>query len=216
MSPPEDPWTALLRWFPELPEEAWEKLRSYAELLREWNAKINLVSRKDAEHFEIKHLAHSLAATKFLRLMPKARLLDAGTGGGLPGIPLAICYPEANFTLVDSIAKKVVAVEDMVARLELPNVEVRRGRAEELPAKRSFDFVLGRAVTNLPTFYGWVRHKIRKGTRHAPANGILYWKGGDYEEELRSSHLHPAKVWDLAQLLPEADLQDKYLIHFKT
>ena len=216
MNPEEDPWTTLPRWFPEIAKEAWEGLSAYAELLREWNSKINLVSRKDTERIEIKHLAHCLIATKFLRLMPKASLLDVGTGGGLPGIPLAICYPAANFTLIDSIAKKIVAVEDMVARLELPNVEVRRGRAEELPAKRSFDFVLGRAVTNLPTFYGWVRHKIRKGARHAPANGILYWKGGDYEEELRSSHLHPAKVWDLAQLLPEADLQGKYFIHFKT
>ena len=181
MSHAEEPWTTLRRWFPELPEKSWQKLGMYSNLLCEWNAKINLISRKDTDRLEVKHLAHCLAVTKFLRLMPKARLLDVGTGGGLPGIPLAICYPEANFTLIDSIAKKVVAVEDMLAHLELPNAEVRRGRVEKLPSRRSFDFVLGRAVTNLPTFYGWVRHKIRKGTRHAPANGILYWKGGDYE-----------------------------------
>ncbi|MBT7742057.1 MAG: 16S rRNA (guanine(527)-N(7))-methyltransferase RsmG, partial [Opitutae bacterium] len=161
MSAEEDPWTTLPRWFPEIAKEAWEGLAAYTELLREWNAKINLVSRKDTDRIEIKHLAHCLIATKFLRLMPKASLLDVGTGGGLPGIPLAICYPAANFTLIDSIAKKIVAVEDMVARLGLKNVTVIRGRAEELPAKRSYDFILGRAVGDLSVFYRRVRNKVR-------------------------------------------------------
>ncbi|MBU63823.1 MAG: 16S rRNA (guanine(527)-N(7))-methyltransferase RsmG [Opitutae bacterium] len=211
----EDQWITLRRWFPELPEEAWEGLAAYTELLREWNRKINLVSRKDADRIETKHLAHSLIATKFLRLMPKASLLDVGTGGGMPGIPLAICYPAANFTLIDSIAKKIVAVDDMVTRIGLKNVTVIRGRAEELPAKRNFDFVLGRAVTDLSVFYRWVRNKIRKGSHHAPANGILYWKGGDYSKELETSRLRPARVWDLAEHLPEAGLEEKYLVHFK-
>lgn len=215
MSAEEDQWTILRRWFPDLTEEAWKGLASYAELLREWNAKINLVSRKDVDRIETKHLAHSLMATKFLRLMPKASLLDVGTGGGMPGIPLAICYPTANFTLIDSIAKKIVAVEDMVARLGLKNITVIRGRAEELPAKRKFDFVLGRAVTDLSVFYRWVRNKIRKGSHHAPANGILYWKGGDYSKELETSRLRPARVWKLAEHLPEAGLEEKYLVHFK-
>ncbi|MDE0577387.1 MAG: 16S rRNA (guanine(527)-N(7))-methyltransferase RsmG [Opitutales bacterium] len=215
MNPEEDPWTTLPRWFPEIAEEAWEGLAAYAELLREWNAKINLVSRKDTERIEIKHLAHCLIATKFLRLMPKASLLDVGTGGGLPGIPLAICYPAANFTLIDSIAKKIVAVEDMVARLGLKNVTIIRGRAEELPAKRSYDFILGRAVGDLSIFYRRVRNKVRKGSQHAPANGILYWKGGDFSEELAASRLSPARIWDLAEHLPEAGLEEKYLVHFK-
>ena len=106
MSHAEELWTTLRRWFPELPEKSWQKLGMYSNLLCEWNAKINLISRKDTDRFEVKHLAHCLAVTKFLRLMPKARMLDVGTGGGLPGIPLAICYPEAKFTLIDSIAKK--------------------------------------------------------------------------------------------------------------
>ena len=136
----EDPWDTLRKWFPDLKQETWTKLNQYTSILREWNAKINLVSRKDTDRLEIKHLAHCLTITKFLRLMPKARLLDVGTGGGLPGIPLAICYPEARFTLMDSIGKKVMVVEDMVKRLDLHNAEVIRGRVEELPKKKSYDF----------------------------------------------------------------------------
>jgi 16S rRNA (guanine527-N7)-methyltransferase len=164
---------------------------------------------------ETKHLAHCLTLTKFLRLMPKARLLDVGTGGGLPGIPMAICYPQARFTLMDSIGKKIMVVEDMVDRLELSNTEVRRGRVEELPRKKSYDFILGRAVTSLPVFFHWVRDKVAKGSRHSPANGILYLKGGDYSEELKTSGLTPAKIWNLDELLPEAELGEKFLIHFK-
>lgn len=211
----EDSWETLKKWFPDIEQGTWEKLHEYTSLLREWNAKINLVSRKDTDRLEVKHLAHCLTITKFLRLMPKARLLDVGTGGGLPGIPLAICYPEARFTLMDSIGKKVMVVEDMVNRLGLQNAEVIRGRVEELPKKKSYDFVIGRAVTALPTFFGWVQNKIAKGAKHSPANGILYLKGGDYTEELNSSGLHPAKIWNLDKLLPEAELGEKFLIHFK-
>ena len=215
MNKGEDPWDILQKWFPDLEQSTWTKLNEYTSLLREWNAKINLVSRKDTDRLEIKHLTHCLTITKFLRLMPKARLLDVGTGGGLPGIPLAICYPEARFTLMDSIGKKVMVVEDMVKRLDLQNAEVIRGRVEELPKKKSYDFVIGRAVTALPTFFGWVQNKIAKGAKHSPANGILYLKGGDYTEELNNSGLHPAKIWNLDELLPEAELGEKFLIHFK-
>jgi len=167
------------------------------------------------DRLEIKHLAHCLTITKFLRLMPKTQVLDVGTGGGLPGIPMAICYPQAKFTLMDSIAKKVMVVEDMASKLGLANVSVRRGRVEELPKKKTYDFVLGRAVTALPVFFGWVRDKVAKGSRNSPANGILYLKGGDYRDEMKSSGLTPAKIWNLDELLPEAELGEKYLIHFK-
>jgi 16S rRNA (guanine527-N7)-methyltransferase len=215
MSESENTWDLLGQWFPELSSESWEQLKEYTSLLREWNEKINLVSRKDMDRFETKHLAHCLTITNFLRLMPKAQVLDVGTGGGLPGIPLAICYPQARFTLMDSIGKKVMVVEDMVKRLNLENVEIRRGRVEELPKKRTYDFIIGRAVSALPTFFGWVNNKIRKGARNSPANGILYLKGGDYTEELKTSGLHPAKIWNLDELLPQAELGEKYLIHFK-
>jgi 16S rRNA (guanine527-N7)-methyltransferase len=215
MSESENTWDLLGQWFPELSSESWDQLKEYTSLLREWNEKINLVSRKDMDRLETKHLAHCLTITNFLRLMPKAQVLDVGTGGGLPGIPLAICYPQARFTLMDSIGKKVMVVEDMVKRLNLENVEIRRGRVEELPKKRTYDFIIGRAVSALPTFFGWVNNKIRKGARNSPANGILYLKGGDYTEELKTSGLHPAKIWNLDQLLPQAELGEKYLIHFK-
>ena len=215
MSDSTDPWKILHSWFPDLGEEIWQKLEEYCDLLREWNAKINLVSRKDTERLETKHVAHCLTITKFLRIMPKARILDVGTGGGLPGIPLSICYPQARFTLMDSVGKKVMVVEDMIKRLELSNVEVRRGRVEELPKKKTYDFVSGRAVTALPTFFSWVQDKIAKGSKHSPANGILYLKGGDYTEELKTSGLHPAKIWNLDELLPQAELGEKVLIHFK-
>ena len=213
--PGEDSWTTLARWFPDLTDETWAGLKEYCELLRDWNSKINLISRKDTDRLELKHLAHCLTITKFLRLMPKARLLDVGTGGGLPGIPLAICYPQARFTLLDSVGKKVMVVEDMVNKLNLENVEVRRGRVEEMPRKRSYDFVLGRAVKDLPTFFKWVHQKIAKGAKHSPANGILYLKGGDYTEELAGTGPTPAKIWNLDELLPEAELGEKYLIHFR-
>ena len=215
MTETEDPWGKLGQWFPEITDTSWTALRQYTSLLREWNGKINLVSRKDMDRLETKHLAHCLTITHFLRLMPKAQILDVGTGGGLPGIPLAICYPQARFTLMDSIGKKVMVLEDMVEKMGLQNVEVRRGRVEEMPKRRSFDFVIGRAVTALPTFFNWVNNKIRKGSRNSPANGILYLKGGDYTEELKTSGLHPAKIWDLDDFLPQAGLGEKYLIHFK-
>ena len=211
----DDTWPLLRQWFPKLSDQSWTQLEQYTDLLREWNSKINLVSRKDMDRLETKHLAHCLTMTNFLRLMPKTRILDVGTGGGLPGIPLAICYPQARFTLLDSIGKKIMVVEDMVKQLGLSNVEVTRGRVEELPKKRSYDFIIGRAVTALPTFFGWVHNKIRKGARNSPANGILYLKGGDYTEELKSSGLHPAKIWNLDEIIPEANLGEKYLIHFK-
>lgn len=215
MSESDNSWNILEQWFPELSTESWDQLKEYISLLREWNEKINLVSRKDMDRLETKHLAHCLTITNFLRLMPKAQVLDVGTGGGLPGIPLAICYPQARFTLMDSIGKKVMAVEDMVKRLNLKNVEIRRGRVEELPKKRSYDFIIGRAVSALPTFFGWVNNKIRKGARNSPDNGILYLKGGDYSEELKTSGLYPAKIWNLDELLPQAELGEKFLIHFK-
>ena len=215
MTKQEESWDLLKEWFPKLSDENWDKLIQYSELLKEWNTKINLVSRKDMDRLETKHIAHCLTITHFLRLMPKTRILDVGTGGGLPGIPLAICYPQAQFTLMDSIGKKVMVVDDMVKRLDLKNIEIQRGRVEELPTKRTYDFIIGRAVTALPTFFGWVNNKIRKGARNSPANGILYLKGGDYTEELKTTGLHPAKIWNLYELLPQAELGEKYLIHFK-
>lgn len=208
------PWDTLRTWFPDIDEDAWPLLQEYSERISEWNTKVNLVSRKDMDQFVTKHLAHCLVATTFLRLMNHTTLLDVGTGGGLPGIPLAICYPQASFTLMDSIAKKIMVVEDIVKGMQLKNVKAIRGRAEELPAKQSFDFVLGRAVTRIPRFHGWIKGKLRKGNRNSIKNGLLYWKGGDFKEELEGQRLQPAQIWDVAKILPNGDFDEKYILHF--
>jgi 16S rRNA (guanine527-N7)-methyltransferase len=210
-----DPWQRLGTWFPEIPEEAWTKLHAYADMMREWNAKVNLISRKNIEEFEVRHLAHCLTVTTFLKLMNRTTVLDVGTGGGLPGIPMAICYPQAHFTLIDSIGKKIAVVSDITERLGLRNVKVIRGRVEELPTKRTYDFVTGRAVTAIPKFHEWVRKRLNKGQRNSIPNGILYWKGGDWEDELEGTKLQPSRIWDAGEILPEAGYEEKYILHFK-
>ncbi len=192
--------------------QAWPLLEAWAGLLREWNGKINLISRKDIDQLEERHLAHCLAVTRHLRLMPRARVLDVGTGGGLPGLPMAICYPHAHFTLVDSVGKKVRAVEDMVRRLNLKNVATHHARAESL--RREFDFVTGRAVKNLPEFLAWIRGNVRHGQRNSLVNGVLYWKGGALEPDLREAGLQPRHRFDLGNELGDPYFRDKYILHF--
>ncbi len=203
------PHPQILEWFPDLPERTHGLLAGYAELMREWNAKINLVSRKDIDAFEVHHLAPCLAITRKLKLMDGARVLDVGTGGGLPGLVLAICYPQARFLLADSIAKKIRVVDDIAKRLDLKNVEVRQCRVESL--NREFDFITGRAVTALPEFVGWVRKLARKGAKHSLENGLLYWKGGPLEESLG---IKPRHLWALGELLPGGDYPEKFIVHF--
>lgn len=194
-------------------DEAWAKLADWSALMREWNAKVNLVSRKDIGNLESHHLAPCLAVTTDLKLMHGARLLDVGTGGGLPGLPMAICYPQAHFTLVDSVGKKIKVVEDIANRLDLKNVEVRHCRVESL--KGGYDFITGRAVTDLREFINWIRPFARKGRKHSPANGLLYWRGGDLATEtghLRSKlHDHI----DLEQRLGDPYFHQKYILHFR-
>lgn len=196
-------------WFPDLPEDTRGRLADYAALMREWNAKINLVSRKDIDAFELHHLAPCLAITRKLKLMEGTRMLDVGTGGGLPGLVLAICYPQARFLLVDSIAKKIRVVEDIAQRLELKNVEARQCRVESL--NREFDFITGRAVTALPEFIRWIKKLSRKGAKNSLENGLLYWKGGPIEPGLGIGSKHS---WPLEELLPGGDYPEKFIVHF--
>jgi 16S rRNA (guanine527-N7)-methyltransferase len=209
-----DPWETLSSWLPGLPPAALPRLQDYATRMEDWNTKVNLVSRKDMDQFVTKHLAHCLAATTFLRLMEGMQILDVGTGGGLPGIPLAICYPQAEFTLIDSVGKKVKVVEDIAKGMALKNVKTLKARAESLPAKRKFDFVTGRAVTRIPDFYGWTKDKLRTGRKNSIPNGLLYWKGGDWKEELKGLRLQPARTWDVAKILPNGDFADKHILLF--
>lgn len=203
---------SLRKRFPDIPAGTWDVLAEWGVLLREWNDKVNLVSRKDIEHLEARHLAHCLAITPHLKLMQGARLMDVGTGGGFPGLVLAICYPQARFTLVDSVGKKIAVVSDIAERLGLGNVEVRHGRAEAV--KKEFDFITGRAVKNLPEFFSWIRGNLRRGQRNSIPNGVLYWKGGDLAPELASIGIEPRKTIDLHEALEDDYFMQKYILHF--
>lgn len=198
--------------FPSVPQEAWPVLSDWAELLREWNEKINLISRKDIEHLEERHLAHCLAITNHLKLMKGTRVMDVGTGGGFPGLIMAICYPQAQFTLIDSIGKKIGVVADIAERLGLRNVEARQCRAESI--NKEFDFITGRAVKNLPEYFSWIKGNLRKGQRNSIPNGVLYWKGGALEPELEAIGIRPRLTIDLQHELQDDYFAQKYILHF--
>lgn len=198
--------------FPNVDASAWSALEAWAVLLRDWNSKINLISRRDIDHLEEYHLSHCLAITNHLKLMQGTRVLDVGTGGGLPGIIMAICYPQAHFTLIDSIRKKVTVVNDLADQLDLKNVEVGQYRAEEI--KKQFDFVTGRAVKNLPEFFSWIRENLRRGSRNSIPNGVLYWKGGELEDELKLLGIYPRKTISLEQTFSNSYFKEKYILHF--
>jgi 16S rRNA (guanine527-N7)-methyltransferase len=203
---------AIRQQFPNVNEEAWPVLEAWGGLLREWNEKINLISRKDIEHLEGRHLSHCLAITNHLKLMNGARIMDVGTGGGFPGIIMAICYPQAHFTLIDSIGKKITVVQDLVDKLGLKNVEARQCRAEEI--KKQFDFITGRAVKNLPEYFSWIRGNLRRGERNSIPNGVLYWKGGELEDELAALGIQPRKTISLQETFADPYFEQKYILHF--
>ena len=203
---------ALRAQFPNIHEDIWPVLEAWAVLLREWNEKINLIYRKDIEHLEARHLSHCLAITNHLKLMQGTRIMDVGTGGGFPGILMAICYPQAHFTLIDSIGKKIAVVKDLAEKLGLKNVEARQCRAEEI--KKEFDFITGRAVKNLPEYFSWIRGNLRRGERNSIPNGVLYWKGGELEDELEALGIRPRKTISLQETFSDPYFEQKYILHF--
>jgi 16S rRNA (guanine527-N7)-methyltransferase len=202
----------LKNQFPHIEPGTWPVLEAWAVLLRQWNEKINLISRKDIEQLEAHHLAHCLAITNHLKLMHGARIMDVGTGGGFPGILMAICYPQAQFTLIDSIGKKITVVQDLVEKLGLKNVEARQCRAEAI--KKEFDFITGRAVKNLPEFFSWIRGNLRRGERNSIPNGVLYWKGGELDDELEALGIRPRKTIALQESFSDPYFEQKYILHF--
>lgn len=198
--------------FPNVDATTWEVLVQWAGLIREWNSKINLISRKDIEHLEGRHLAHCLAITNHLKLMNGTRVMDVGTGGGFPGLVMAICYPQAHFTLIDSIGKKIGVVQDIAARLGLKNVDARQCRAESI--QKQFDFITGRAVKNLPEYFSWIQGNLRRGQRNSIPNGVLYWKGGDLSAELDTIGIQPRMTIDLEPQFEDPYFDQKYILHF--
>lgn len=186
---------AILRYFPNLTQVQIDQFRELENLYNEWNSQINVISRKDMEHFYERHVLHSLAIAKVIQFKKDTQILDVGTGGGFPGIPLAIMFPDAHFHLVDSIGKKIKVVNEVANALQLKNVIAEHKRAEDVKAK--FDFVVSRAVTRLINFYPWVHDRFKKESFNTLDNGILYLKGIDLSEEfdeLRKPYqLYPIK-----------------------
>ena len=200
----------ILKYFPQLTERQREQFAALLPLYDDWNSKINVISRKDMEHFYEHHVLHSLAIAKVVTFKPMAEVLDVGTGGGFPGIPLAILFPDARFTLVDSIGKKIKVVTDVAGQLGLTNVRALQARAESLDGE--FDFVVSRAVTTLAEFVPWVKDKVSDIQYHNLRNGILYLKGGDLEAELRPFH-RKVRTWDISDFFDEEYFETKKIIH---
>ena len=200
----------IVKYFPDLTERQREQLAALLPLYEEWNAQINVISRKDMDHFYEHHVLHSLAIAKAVRFKPMAEVLDVGTGGGFPGVPLAIMFPDARFTLIDSIGKKIKVVSDVIDRLGLANTKALQIRAEQLDGE--FDFVVSRAVTTLPEFVPWVKGKISKTQYHTLHNGILYLKGGDLDAEL-APFRKKVRTWNISDWFDEEYFATKKVIY---
>ena len=184
----------IINYFPSLTDRQKQQFEAMYPLYEEWNAQINVISRKDMENFYEHHVLHSLAIAKVIQFAPMSEVLDVGTGGGFPGVPLAIMFPDARFTLIDSIGKKIKVVNDVIDRLELKNSKAMQIRAEQLDGE--YDFIVSRAVTTLGEFVPWVKKKISKSQYNKLHNGILYLKGGDLTNELFAFR-HKVRTWDI-------------------
>ena len=199
----------IQKHFPYLTELQKEQFKKLDFLYHDWNAKINVISRKDIDELYTKHILHSLGIAKVIKFEPGTYVLDVGTGGGFPGIPLAILFPETRFFLIDVIAKKIKVVQAVAEALELKNVKAEQLRAELV--KGDFDFIVSRAVTNMPDFVSWVKDKIKKKSKHELRNGILYLKGGDLTEELKD--FPKAIEYNLADFFEDEFFETKKVVH---
>lgn len=199
----------ILQYFPQLTEAQREQFARLAPLYTDWNAKINVISRKDIDELYVRHVLHSLAIAKVQTFLPGTTVLDVGTGGGFPGIPLAILFPETQFHLIDVIGKKIRVVQAVADGLGLTNVKAEQLRAESVKAQ--YDFIVSRAVTNMPDFVSWVRGKIKKDNRHERPNGILYLKGGDLGEEL--ADFPKAEQFPIPEFFSEAFFETKKVVY---
>ncbi len=199
----------LFEYFPNLSKEQKSQFILLEELYKDWNQKINVVSRKDIDELYLRHVLHSLGIAKIQQFNDGAQILDVGTGGGFPGIPLAILFPNVHFTLVDSIGKKIKVVDEVVQGLGITNVTTINSRVEEV--SKQFDFIVSRAVATMPTFVHWVKGKIKKESLHARRNGILYLKGGDLSEELQE--YRTAEIFQLSDYFKEDFFTTKSVVY---
>lgn len=202
----------ILKYFPNLTDVQRSQFERLEELYLFWNAQINVISRKDTEEFYERHVLHSLGIAKIMEFTPGSSVLDIGTGGGFPGIPLAILFPEVQFHLVDSIGKKIKVVNEVALALGLKNVRATHARAEEI--KEQFDFIVSRAVTAMPAFLPWTKGKFLKECKNPLPNGILYLKGGDLKEEMAPVK-HPYQIHSLQKIFSGEFFETKAVVYVR-
>jgi len=202
----------ILKYFPNLTDDQKEKFGRLKELYEHWNAQINVISRKDTDDFYERHVLHSLGIAKIMEFADDSTVLDIGTGGGFPGIPLAILFPNTQFHLVDSIGKKIKVVTEVAKALDLKNVRATHARAEDV--KEQFDFIVSRAVTAMPQFMPWTKGKFLKRSINPLNNGILYLKGGDLKEEMAPVK-HPYVIHPLNEIFSEEFFETKAVVYVK-
>jgi len=199
----------ILKYFPNLTKDQINQFEMLEALYQDWNIKINVVSRKDINELYLRHVLHSLAIAKIIEFKAGSQILDVGTGGGFPGIPLAILFPECQFHLVDSIAKKIKVVDEVKNGLGLKNVKTFHSRVEDIEGK--YDFIISRAVAVMPTFVHWVKGKIAKKNNHSLRNGIIYLKGGDLSEELKE--YKTAIIYNISDYFDEEFYETKKVVY---
>ncbi|WP_191858851.1 16S rRNA (guanine(527)-N(7))-methyltransferase RsmG [Hanstruepera ponticola] len=199
----------ILKYFPNLTDDQVLKFKQLESLYQDWNLKINVVSRKDIDELYLRHVLHSLAIAKIIEFKPETKIMDVGTGGGFPGIPLAILFPQCSFHLVDSIAKKLKVVNEVVEGLGLENVKTSHSRVEDV--NDTYDFIISRAVAAMPTFVHWIKGKVAKKQNHDLKNGILYLKGGDLSEELQD--YKTAEIYNISDYFDEDFFETKKVVH---
>ena len=202
--------TLIEKYFPALTEHQKEQFRALYDLYADWNAKINVVSRKDFEQLYLRHVLHSLAIAKVCQFEAGARVLDVGCGGGFPSVPLAIMFPDAQFISADSIGKKITVVTGVCEGAGITNIDARHTRVEQIPEK--FDYVISRAVTEMPQFVKWIWSKIERGQRGTLPNGILYLKGGDLTEELSATRMKWTE-YQIADFFEEEFFETKKVVY---
>lgn len=199
----------IQKYFPNLSDVQLKQFEALQGLYEDWNSKINVISRKDIESLYLHHVLHSLSIAKLVTFKEGSKILDIGTGGGFPGVPLAILFPEVKFHLVDSINKKLKVVNGVAESLGLENIRTTHARAESI--KGQYDFIISRAVTTMPDFVGWIKNRVAKKSVHPIKNGILYLKGGDLTEELKI--YTKASLYDLSDYFEDPFFETKKIVH---